>query len=111
MQVDEKLYAEIKQYCELNNLKIKPFITDLLRKAFNREKFGDGPFQMRREPSPPIIETEISGEKKTVFYEIDATPKKVIENSIPIINNTEEVDEVKLEKKENLNKTKKRKLN
>lgn len=111
MQVDEKLYAEIKQYCELNGLKIKPFITDLLRKAFNREKYGDGPFQMRRDSAPPIIESEIKKDKKTTFYEIDVAPKEVKKDLTPIINNMMEDDEVKVEKNENLNKTKKRKLN
>ena len=111
MQVDEKLYAEIKQYCELNGLKIKPFISDLLRKAFNREKFGDGPFQKRCEIIPPINESEVKEEKKTGTYEINTTVEIKNEPTIPIINNKVENDEIKIEKKENLNKTKKRKLN
>lgn len=111
MQIDEKLYAEIKQYCELNGLKIKPFISDLLRKAFNREKFGDGPFQMKRETIPIINEPEVKEEKKTATYEINTTFEIKNESTIPIINNKVENDEIKIEKKENLNKTKKRKLN
>lgn len=106
MQVDEKLYAEIKQYCELNGLKIKSFISDLLRNAFNREKFGDRPFQMKCELTQPIIENETKEDKKAVFYEIDIIPKEEKDNLIP--NNKVENDEIKIE---NLNKTKKRKLN
>lgn len=106
MQVDEKLYAEIKQYCELNGLKIKPFISDLLRNAFNREKFGDRPFQKKCELTQPIIENETKEDKKAVFYEIDIIPKEEKDNLIP--NNKVENDEIKIE---NLNKTKKRKLN
>ena len=111
MQIDEKLYAEIKQYCELNGLKIKTFISEILRKAFNREKFGDGPFQMRRETPLPITSPEVIDEKKVIVYDI-VTP--TIENkkeTIPIINNKVEIIEEKIENKENLNKTKKRKLN
>ena len=44
MEIDKKLYSEIKQYCELNNLKITHFVNEILRKAFNIEKYGNTPF-------------------------------------------------------------------
>lgn len=41
---DDKLFEEIVAYCKLNNLQIKMFCTDMLRKQFLIEKFGDIPF-------------------------------------------------------------------
>ena len=109
MQIDEKLYAEIKQYCELNDLKIKAFISDILRKAFNREKYGDGPFQIHRENTIITPTPEIKVEKKVVTYNIPI-PTATDEEKIPI-NNKVENEVIKFEKIETPNKTKKRKLN
>lgn len=43
MNIDKKLYSEIKDYCRLNNLKISDYINNLLRKAFIIEKYGEKP--------------------------------------------------------------------
>lgn len=108
MQIDEKLYAEIKQYCELNDLKIKAFISDILRKAFNREKYGDGPFQMRRENMALNPSPDIKTEKKIVTYDI-SLPSDTEKEKPPI--NMVENEVINFEKIEPHNKTKKRKLN
>jgi hypothetical protein len=44
VEIDKKLYQEIKDYCKLNNLVIKDFVNKLLRKALTVEKYGDKPF-------------------------------------------------------------------
>ena len=44
VEIDKRLYQEIKDYCKLNNLVIKDFINKLLRKSFTIEKYGDKPF-------------------------------------------------------------------
>ena len=44
VQIRPKLYADIKEYCQLNNFKIGWFINDLLQKSFMTEKYGDSPF-------------------------------------------------------------------
>ena len=44
VQIRPKLYADIKEYCQLNNLKIGWFVNDLLQKSFMTEKYGDSPF-------------------------------------------------------------------
>lgn len=44
VEIDKKLYQEIKDYCKLNNLVIKDFVNKLLRKSFTIEKYGDKPF-------------------------------------------------------------------
>lgn len=41
---DDKLFEEIVSYCKLNKISIKMFCTDMLRKQFLIEKFGDVPF-------------------------------------------------------------------
>lgn len=44
VSINEELYNDIKEYCELNNLKIISFINNLLNNAFLTEKYGDAPF-------------------------------------------------------------------
>jgi hypothetical protein len=41
---DSNLYNEICNYCKVNGLKIGSFITDMLRKQFIVEQYGDTPF-------------------------------------------------------------------
>ena len=43
--INNKLYQEIKEYCELNNIEdINKEINRLLRIGFNIEKYGTSPF-------------------------------------------------------------------
>ena len=44
VEIDTKLYNDIKLYCKTNNLIIKEFINKLLKKAFTIEKYGETPF-------------------------------------------------------------------
>ena len=41
---DDKLFEDIVSYCKLNKISIKMFCTNMLRKQFLIEKFGDVPF-------------------------------------------------------------------
>ena len=41
---DDKIFEDIVSYCKLNKISIKMFCTDMLRKQFLIEKFGDIPF-------------------------------------------------------------------
>ena len=43
MEIDKKLYKEIKEYCDLNGIKTKEYIHSLLSKAFMADKYGDRP--------------------------------------------------------------------
>lgn len=43
VDIEEKLYSDIKKYCKVNNLKIGEFINKLLKKAFMVEKYGEKP--------------------------------------------------------------------
>lgn len=49
ISVSDRLYKDLKRYCELNNLKLNTFVESLLQKAFNVEKFGEIPFTKFRE--------------------------------------------------------------
>ena len=49
VSISARLYKEIKDYCALNELKVNSFVEELLRKAFNVEKFGEAPFVKFRE--------------------------------------------------------------
>ena len=44
MEINEKLYKEIKEYCTLNELDVGKYINELLRDAFMKDKYGERPF-------------------------------------------------------------------
>ena len=43
VNIEEKLYQDIKEYCRLNKLTISVFVNDLLKKNFMVEKYDDAP--------------------------------------------------------------------
>ena len=45
MEIDKKLYEEIKEYCKLNGLKPSEYVNALLKKAFMEDKYGAAPFK------------------------------------------------------------------
>lgn len=55
------LYNDLKEYCELNSLKISEFAEKLLKDALMMEKYGDAPFftppkiELINEPIKPVI--------------------------------------------------------
>lgn len=53
VSISEKLYNEIKEYCQLNELKLNIFVEDLIRDAFNVERYGATPFDKKPEIKPP----------------------------------------------------------
>lgn len=45
IQIDDNdLYRKISDYCKINGLKISKFVTEMLRKQFMVEQYGDTPF-------------------------------------------------------------------
>lgn len=50
MEVDKKLYEEIKEYCKLNGIKPSEYVNSLLKKAFMEDKYGVSPFSKERTP-------------------------------------------------------------
>lgn len=75
VEIENKLYSEIKEYCKLNGLVIKDFINKLLKKAFTVEKYGDKPFSIESVP-----------QKKSSKLEQEAVDKikDIIENQVSV---------------------------
>ena len=57
VEIENKLYSEIKEYCKLNGLVIKDFINKILKKAFTVEKYGEKPFSVNEVVSAPYVPT------------------------------------------------------
>lgn len=65
ISIDGKLYSNLKEYCELNNLKLNAYVEELIRKQFTIEKFGTSPFDKMAEVEPPRQEKKVIDE----FYD------------------------------------------
>ena len=77
MLIDKKLHLEIKEYCKLNNLKMGEFINELLRKAFNIEKYGISPFSPIEKN---IIEPTLMRQKENILTSSIEVEEKKDEN-------------------------------
>lgn len=105
ISIDEKLYSEIKEYCELNGLKLNEFVESLLRKTFTLEKFGDVPFgKVDEEPEHIVVKTKLINPIDRITVNAKLTPdgelqilddmKKADEEMQEIVKNTENLEEV-----------------
>ena len=83
VEIDEKLYNDIKVYCSLNALKIKAFVNELLKKAFIIEKYGETPFssphlhndeQNIAEEKQESKKNDLPIEKQEVEHSTEITP-------------------------------------
>lgn len=74
--INNKLYQEIKEYCELNNIEdINKEINRLLRIGFNIEKYGVSPFSfVQTEKMKEYIDENPIKEN----FKKEETPKKKI---------------------------------
>ena len=77
VEIDKKLYQEIKDYCKLNNLVIKDFVNKLLRKALTVEKYGDKPFSYENG-------TIIDNKKKQNRVIPEVTPEAIWVPYVPV---------------------------
>lgn len=88
-----KLYYDIQLYCVLNELDFDEYITDLLKKSFMLDKYGDRPFakavQYEKQlpanetPTPTEVEIEVKKNEETKEYEVEMK-----ETIIPIETDT-----------------------
>lgn len=84
---DSKLYDKIVEYCKLNSLKISDFITEMVRKQFMIEKYGDTPFM--------TYETTIIDNNPVSSLTMNVIIEKPNEDeSIKIVKNVKTNDEI-----------------
>lgn len=57
--ITDSLYNELKEYCDLNNIKMSNLCGDLLKKGLNELKYGDIPFGIVIKPTVIPIEQEL----------------------------------------------------
>jgi hypothetical protein len=84
--MDDKLQAEIKEYCRLNDLEYHAEIDKMLKDAFTRLKYGDSP-RIAKKKKKPLEPVKI---KEKVVKKVVTTPrikKEVIKKEVLPKNN------------------------
>ena len=135
IDIDNKLHKQIKEYCGANDLKINDFVNELLKKAFNIERYGLSPFEQtpqtvisskeekketkvveerknkKRKPSyiPPVIKQQDFSCKKIENNEENIKPK--VEEKTEKVHEEEKDFIDNPENKQVIKRSKKRKLN
>jgi hypothetical protein len=75
IQIDDNdLYRKISDYCKINGLKISKFVTEMLRKQFMIEQYGDTPFM--------TYETTIINNNPVSSLTVDVTIEKPNEDEL-----------------------------
>ena len=103
ISISDRLYSDIKEYCQLNDLKINVFVEELIRKSFNVEKFGETPFSKKEEteqepePKKPVIDEYAKEIEASKFSEkiLDGmkTAEKQMAEMVETTPNIQEVQE------------------
>ena len=71
---DSKLYESIVEYCKENGLKVSFLCTDMLRKQFLIEKFGDIPFGNFQDSSVPYDDKSVTSSVDTQIVTVPWIP-------------------------------------
>ena len=71
---DSKLYESIVEYCKENGLKVSFLCTDMLRKQFLIEKFGDIPFGDFQDNSVPYDDKSVTSSVDTPMVVVPWVP-------------------------------------
>ena len=71
---DSKLYESIVEYCKENGLKVSFLCTDMLRKQFLIEKFGDIPFGNFQDSSVPYDDKSVTSSVDTPMVVVPWVP-------------------------------------
>lgn len=100
--IDERLYFEIQQYCELNGiLDVNKEINSMLQRGFNLVKYGSSPFEkMREQQELPSVQEEVKESIKPIKKRSTRTKTKVEEESIIPSEKVQEEGDIKVENKE-----------
>lgn len=80
VEIDKKLYNDIKLYCQANDFVVKDFLNKLIRKAFTIEKYGGKPFSNDDDLIVARKKKETEPLPKVVYspYVLDDTPQVVL---------------------------------
>ena len=111
VDINDKLYRNIADYCSINNITIKQYVNDLLRKNFMIDKYGIAPCVQTKKDNTvqlqinEVKDEEIHSPKKEEIYveKHDNTEKSEESNANAVTGDTSQQIEQP--------KTKKRKLN
>ena len=109
---DSKLYESIVEYCKENGLKVSSLCTDMLKKQFLIEKFGDIPFGDFQDNSVPYDDKSVTSSVDTPMVFVPWVPVDCIltveerqklslegENNNAIISPSKEIDDKYTQKK------------
>lgn len=118
MVIDKDLYNDIKEYCELNNLKVRNFIHKLLKESFLKEKYGTSPFKKNEDMKDIIVNSNQPLIPLIPLSEMQDIPSEIQEiindNYFDLIEECENIEHFSEEPVSDNKKTelkKKRKLN
>ena len=91
IDVKNKLYNEIKSYCEANNIiDISKFIEKILKKGFDLEKWGD--INYTTEEEGPKQETQEVPEASKIVSSTQKEPENIIKpTTLPLMSNPYEI--------------------
>ena len=62
IEISDKTYGELKEYCKLNGIKIGQYADKLLYEQLMIEKYGDTPFTNYKRKKPEIVEIHVKPE-------------------------------------------------
>jgi hypothetical protein len=85
--IDDKLYRNISDYCEVNQLDFCVYINKLLKDSFMIDKYGDSPFAkaVPYEEQLPSNEQKISDDEPTKEELVDTETDNLKETLISLI--------------------------
>lgn len=101
--IDNELYLEIVQYCQLNDItNIEKEINSMLRKGFSIVKYGSSPFEKMREQQNLPIQDDVSELKEVKKRTYKRKPKETETVTSEVEENINQVEqqntyEVKIE--------------
>lgn len=107
--ITDSLYNELKEYCDLNNIKVSNLCGDLLKKGINELKYGEIPFGIVVKPVFTPIEQELvpvqpmsepSGASLDVkLFKSEEKSEKSIQESVQNVQIEEKKEEIKTKTK------------
>ena len=102
VEISDKTYDLLKEYCVLNNLKIGQYVDKLIRDGLMVEMYGDVPFTNYRKPAQEITTIEVKTECPKIDEETKPEVLEKLEEPIflnPHINSGSTVEIEKFCKK------------